>query len=126
MRLGDKPRRTGHGLLERAARQFEDPVADTAVKVVVMSLARAFIQNSQHGMRDDIQSALGQKQLQIAIDRGQVQGGHAPLPDLKDFLYPQRVVRLLEYFLNRHSLGRIAFHYKDYSAKCVLLQMRLH
>ena len=110
MRLGDKARRAGCALLERATRQFENPVADAAMKMVMMGLARAFIQGPQNGMSDDIQPSLAQEQLQVAIDRGKVQGGHAPPPGLKDFLYPQRVVRLFEDFLNRRPLCGIALH----------------
>ena len=65
----DKPIGCNVLFLQGTARKFKSPVTLTAMKVVVVPLSRAFIQNPERRMRDAFQPPVFDENLEIPIDR---------------------------------------------------------
>ncbi|OPY69974.1 MAG: hypothetical protein A4E57_00852 [Syntrophorhabdaceae bacterium PtaU1.Bin034] len=96
--------------VQRTAGELKDPVAYTAMEVMMVSFPRPFIKSSTDWMVESQEPAFFQEELYVSIDGGLVQGRDSFTPCPEDLLDSQRPVQLPEYLLNCLFLGCLAFH----------------
>ncbi len=96
--------------VQRTARELENPVAHTAMKVMMVPFPCPFIEDPERRMVESQEPALFQEELYVSIDGGLVQGRDSFTPCPEDLLDSQRPVQLPEYLLNCLFLGCLAFH----------------
>jgi hypothetical protein len=110
MPFGDKSRRGRASFIESAAGYFEKPIAGPALKMMVVFLARYFIERSKFGCVDLLQPALFDKELQITIYGCLIQRTHRTAPGLENIVDTQWPVRKKKDLLDGLSLTRFPLH----------------
>lgn len=88
MAFRNKARRRGLSFIQGATGQFENTVAGTAVKMVVMFLIRSFVQRACLGMMYRHEPSALHQELEIAVDGGLVERFHHVPAGFKNFLNP--------------------------------------
>jgi hypothetical protein len=114
---------------EHATWKLEKTVAGMAMEMVMMALVGQFVKGSQGRVVDLPDHTLSGQPLQIAIDRGLIEGLHNPSAVLKNILDAQRLALLANNlfdggFLNRSSLRLFHLGFK-YIPTRHLLQINL-
>jgi len=110
MPLSKKSGRSSDPLIQPASGYFEYAIARSALEMVMVSLARAFVYRADSGRIDLLQPAIFNQEFQVAINGRLVQRSYGFAAGLQYFLHPQGPVRLSEYLLDRVPLIRHPFH----------------
>ena len=110
MALGDKARRGKFPLIQRAAGKIENPVARTAVKMVVMLLLGSFIQSAQIRMVDRLDPPAFDQLFQIPVNSCLIEGFDKATARLKDFFDLERAVLFEKHFPDGIFLNGFSFH----------------
>ncbi len=97
-------------LVQCTPREFENPVTDAAMKVMMVFLPGPFIESPQGRVVEPHEPTFFQEELHVPIDGGAVQCRNPLTPRLEDLIDSQRLVQLLKYLPNCLFLGRSALH----------------
>jgi hypothetical protein len=100
----------GLSLVQGAPGKFKNTVAGMTVEVMMMRFSASFIQHAEAGMADLRKPPVFDQKLEIAINRGLVQGTDNGAPFIKDFFNPQWPVLLQKDLFYGGSLGCYSFH----------------
>ncbi len=111
MPFGNKSRRCGAPFIESAAGYLEKPIAGSALKMMMVLLARYLVKRSQFRRVDLLQPALLDKKLQIAIYGRLVQRTNHPAADFENFVNTQRPIRFEKYVLDGIPLVCFPLHF---------------
>jgi hypothetical protein len=104
---------TGRGqtlFIERTSVYFKEPVAGSALEVMVMFLPGPFIENTAFRRKNLLQPSVFDQDLQVSINGGLIQGSDVPPADLQDFVDSKRPVNFPEDFLDCIPLTRFSLH----------------
>lgn len=102
--------RGGLLFLQGASRQFINPIARMAMKVVVVGLVGEFIKGPEGRMADLPEPAAFHEQFQVSVDRCLVEGFHHSAAVGQNIFNAQGSVLLLEDLFDGAALRRFSLH----------------
>ena len=110
MILDDEARGRGLLFVQGAARQIIDAVAQAAMEMMMVSLARALVKRPERGVVDLPQPAVFEQQLEIAVDGGLIERLDQQSPAFQYFFDAERPVPFAEHLLDGRPLRCLALH----------------
>jgi hypothetical protein len=96
--------------IERTSVYFKEPVAGSALEVMVMFLPGSFVENTAFRRKNLLQPSVFDQDFQISINGCLIQGSDVPSADFQNFVDSKRPVNFPEDFLNCIPLTRFSLH----------------